>query len=168
MIKKLLFGYAASALVLISCGGSDKEQKAQNSEVPFGNEEEMAEMDDFEAEMDKEMADFEAEIDAELKELDPEIEAEMVMEETNSNKSAETDAALDSYEDYVDEYIVFLKKAQKGDASAMQQYPILMQKANEMNSKIHGMSNEFNSKQLARLTKIAMKLNTAAAEMQDY
>ncbi|MDT0648427.1 hypothetical protein RM545_17175 [Zunongwangia sp. F260] len=165
MKRKLLFGYAASALILISCGDSGKEQKSTDFESQSQYDEEIA---DYEAEMDEEMADFEADFDAEMKELDAEIEKEIGMGETDSNKSAEIDAALDSYEDYVDEYIVFLKKAHKGDASAMQQYPALMQKANDMNSKVQGMSNEFNSKQMARLTEIAMKMNKAAAEMQAY
>lgn len=85
---------------------------------------------------------------------------------TNSNDSDKVDKALDSYEEYIDSYIKFLKKAQKGDNSAMAEYPAMMQKATDMQQKMDDMKNEFSAKQMSRLMKIANKMNTAAMEMQ--
>ena len=83
-----------------------------------------------------------------------------------ANNTSNVDDALSSYEDYVDQYIQFLKKAQKGDNSAMAEYPALMEKATEMQEKMDDMKDEFSAKQMGRLMKIQTKLTNAAIEMQ--
>ncbi len=85
---------------------------------------------------------------------------------STSNDSNKTDEALDSYESYVDQYIKFLKKAQKGDNSAMAEYPALMEKATEMQEKMDDMKSDFSGKQMARMMKIQNKMTMAALEMQ--
>lgn len=85
---------------------------------------------------------------------------------TSSDSSDKVDRALDSYEEYIDSYIKFLKKAQKGDNSAMAEYPAMMQKATDMQQKMDDMKNEFSAKQMSRLMQIVNKMNTAAMEMQ--
>lgn len=85
---------------------------------------------------------------------------------TSSDSSDKVDKALDSYEEYIDSYIKFLKKVQKGDNSAMADYPEMMQKATDMQQKMDDMKNEFSSKQMSRMMKIVNKMNTAAMEMQ--
>jgi hypothetical protein len=83
---------------------------------------------------------------------------------TDSNEKV--DKALDSYEAYVDQYIIFLKKAHNGDNSAMAEYPSLMQKAAKMQENMDDMKDEFSGKQMARMMKIQTKLTNAALEMQ--
>lgn len=96
-----------------------------------------------------------------------EVEEEPKKEVASTSKSSDkVDEALDSYEDYVDQYIKFLKKAQNGDNSAMAEYPSLMQKATDMQEKIDGMKDDFSPKQMSRMMKIVNKMNTAAMEMQ--
>ena len=85
---------------------------------------------------------------------------------STSNSNGKMDKALDSYEDYVDEYIKFLKKSSNGDISAMSEYPELMEKATKMQQKIQGMNNDFTTKQLARMMKIQTKMTNAALELQ--
>ena len=89
------------------------------------------------------------------------------LEENNNSdiENNETDEALDSYEDYVDQYLKFLKKASNGNASAMSEYLALMQKAIKMQQKIQGMSNDFTTKQMTRMMKIQIKMTNAALEM---
>lgn len=83
-----------------------------------------------------------------------------------SSANSDVDEALDSYEAYVDQYIKFLKKAQKGDNTAMSEYPSLMQKANTMNQKLDAMQNEFNAAQMGRMMEIQQKMTNAAMAMQ--
>lgn len=85
---------------------------------------------------------------------------------SSSNDSDKVDKALDSYEAYVDQYIKFLKKAQKGDNSAMAEYPSLMQKATDMQEKMDDMKDDFSAKQMGRMMKIQTKMTNAAIEMQ--
>ena len=46
------------------------------------------------------------------------------------------DSQLKVYSDFVDEYIALMKKANKGDASAMQKYPALMKKAEKSSKEL--------------------------------
>jgi hypothetical protein len=65
------------------------------------------------------------------------IEKEPLTEEVNSNVKATStdtkniDKMLDDYEEYVDKYIVYAKKIQTGDMSAMKEYTEIMEKAND-------------------------------------
>lgn len=51
---------------------------------------------------------------------------------TNSN----IDKMLDDYEKFVDQYVEYLLKATKGDATAMAEYPSLMKKAEELDNSL--------------------------------
>ena len=50
---------------------------------------------------------------------------------SSSSGSEDWDALLTSYERYVDKYISYVKKAAKGDMTALAEYPSLMEKAQE-------------------------------------
>ena len=104
----------------------------------------------------------------EIEETNSELNSISEMDElsSESNSNIEIDEALNSYEEYVDQYITFLKKAQKGDISAMAEYPSLMQKANEANEKLENMKDDFSSSQISRMMKIQTKMTNAALEMQ--
>lgn len=51
--------------------------------------------------------------------------------ETVSTDTKNVDKMLDDYEEYVDKYIVYAKKIQTGDMSAMKEYTEIMEKAND-------------------------------------
>ena len=76
---------------------------------------------------------------------------------------------LDDYEDYVDEYIKFYKKAMEGDNSALTQYPALMQKATALQQSMAKAqnNNELSATQIQRMMKIQTKMTNAALEMQN-
>lgn len=78
-----------------------------------------------------------------------------------SSSSSDWDSALDEYEEYVDEYIKFYKKAMDGDMSAMSEYASLLEKAQSMYDKLDGAQGEMTAEQLARLNKIQMKMVNA-------
>ena len=76
---------------------------------------------------------------------------------------------LDDYEEYVDEYIKFYKKAMKGDNSAMADYPAMMEKATALQTSMANAqsNNELSTTQIQRMMKIQMKMTNAALEMQN-
>ncbi len=83
--------------------------------------------------------------------------------ENSSNKDNNWDKLLNNYDNYVTEYVKLYKKAMEGDASALQDYPNLMAKAEELqNSLVEAQnSNSLNSSQLKRMMKIQNKMLNA-------
>lgn len=81
---------------------------------------------------------------------------------SNSNKfSSEWDKVLDSYEKYIDQYAKLYKKAQAGDMSAMTEYTSMLEKANDLSSKLNGAKSDMSAAQIARFTKLQSKLISA-------
>ena len=93
-------------------------------------------------------------------------EDEDIAVSSSSSSSQDWDAMLDSYEEYVDNYISLLKKAANGDKSAMAEYPALMKKAQEFSNKMKNAQGSMSASQLARYTKISTKMLKAAQEMR--
>lgn len=85
---------------------------------------------------------------------------------SSSSGSQDWNALLNSYEQYVDKYISFAKKAANGDMSAMSEYPALMEKAREFSNKLSGAQGEMSASQWARYMKITSKMTQAAAAMR--
>lgn len=82
-----------------------------------------------------------------------------------SSGSEDWDALLDSYEQYVDKYASFAKKAAKGDMNALSEYPALLQKAQNLSKKLQNAKGEMSPSQLERYARISNKLLQAASEM---
>lgn len=93
-------------------------------------------------------------------------EDEDIAVSSSSSSSQDWDAMLDSYEEYVDNYISLLKKAANGDRSAMAEYPALMKKAQEFSNEMKNAQGSMSASQLARYTKISTKMLKAAQEMR--
>ncbi|MCS3532069.1 DUF6591 domain-containing protein [Chryseobacterium sp. JUb7] len=74
----------------------------------------------------EELASTETSSLAETEPLSDDIKAETVSTDTKN-----IDKMLDDYEEYVDKYIVYAKKIQTGDMSAMKEYTEIMEKAND-------------------------------------
>ena len=85
---------------------------------------------------------------------------------TSSSDFEDWDALLNAYENYVDKYISYMKKAAKGDMTALAEYPSLMEKAQEFSEKLQNAQGEMSSSQLARFNKINMKMANAANKMR--
>lgn len=85
----------------------------------------------------------------------------------SSSGSQDWDELLESYEEYVDKYISYLKKASKGDMTALSEYPALMQKAQNFSDKMKNAESSMSASQWARYNKITMKMLEAAKEMDD-
>lgn len=67
------------------------------------------------------------------------------------------DELLDSYEEFVDEYISLMKKAQDGDMDAISEYTTYMQKAQELGKKFSKAQGNMSTEQWARYTQILNK-----------
>lgn len=83
---------------------------------------------------------------------------------SSSSGSQDWDALLNSYEQYVDKYISYMKKAAKGDMSALAEYPALMEKAQEFSEKMENAQGDMSASQWARYIKITNKMTKAAQE----
>ncbi len=94
------------------------------------------------------------------------IESDASDYSTTSSESEDWDALLNAYEDYVDKYISYMKKAAKGDMTALAEYPSLMEKAQEFSEKLKNAQGEMSGSQLARYNKITMKMANAANKMR--
>ncbi|MCH5176599.1 MAG: hypothetical protein J1F25_01160 [Prevotellaceae bacterium] len=75
------------------------------------------------------------------------------------------DAMLNSYEQYVNQYIKYIKKAADGDLSALAEYTELMQQAQELSEQLEQAKNEMSASQMSRYLKITQKMAEAAANM---
>jgi hypothetical protein len=73
------------------------------------------------------------------------------------------DSILNSYEKYINQYIALMKKAKNGDASAMTEYPSMMEKATDFADKLENASDDLSPTQTARFLKLQTKLTNAAA-----
>ncbi len=78
---------------------------------------------------------------------------------SNTSSGEDWDSVLDSYESYVNKYVSLMKKANAGDASAMSEYPSMMQEAQELSEKLSNAQGELSSAQVARYLKITKKMS---------
>lgn len=83
---------------------------------------------------------------------------------SSDSGSEDWDALLDSYEQYVDEFIDFAQKAANGDQGAISQYLELMRKAQECSEKLRKAKDEMSIEQSQRLNEINMKFLNAQAK----
>ena len=75
--------------------------------------------------------------------------------------SSQWDQVFDSYEKYIDQCAKLYKKAQAGDMSAMTEYASMLEKANDLSSKLDNAKSEMSADQMARFTKLQSKLISA-------
>lgn len=85
---------------------------------------------------------------------------------SDSAGSSDWDSLLDTYEQYVDKYISCVKKAANGDATALVEYPSLLEKAQELSNKLQDAQGNMSSSQLDRYMQITNKMAQAAQEMR--
>lgn len=81
--------------------------------------------------------------------------------EESKNSAVSLDEALSEYENMVEEYVKFAKKAASGDLSALTSYGSLLEKAESVSEKLEKAKGDMNSKQLKRLLRIQEKMTEA-------
>lgn len=106
---------------------------------------------------------------SDIKEDSDTEDAEDYEEESEDNISTETttnwDKVLDDYESLVNSYLLVAEKAKNGDASAVAEYPNILEKAQSMSSQLGDAKEEMTFKQVARYTKINAKITKATLTM---
>lgn len=88
-------------------------------------------------------------------------------DEISSSDSEDWDDMLESYEEYVDQYISCLKKASSGDMNALSEYPALLEKAQEFSEKMENAQGGMSASQWAKYNEITQKMLKAAQEMNE-
>lgn len=83
----------------------------------------------------------------------------------SSSDDEDWDAVLDSYEEYVNNYISLLKKAKDGDMDALSEYPSILENAQELSEKLQNAKGSMSSSQMSRYAKITTNMTKAAASM---
>jgi hypothetical protein len=100
-------------------------------------------------------------------EISSEENDEDEISDASASDSEDWDALLESYEEYVDKYISYMKKAAKGDMNALSEYPALLEKAQEFSEKMQNAQGVMSSSQWSRYIKITNKMTKAAQEMSN-
>jgi hypothetical protein len=75
--------------------------------------------------------------------------------------SVKWDKTLDSYDEYVNQYVKLIKKINQGDTSIMTEYAEMMEKANDFSNKLNNAGNDLSTSQMTRFMKIQTKLASA-------
>lgn len=96
-----------------------------------------------------------------ISESDPSVASS----EEEGQANEDWDAVLKSYETYIDNYIALMKKAKTGDASALSDYPAMMQNATDLQTKLGSAENQLSTSQMAKFLELQNKLVKAASEM---
>ncbi|MFN8323981.1 MAG: DUF6591 domain-containing protein [Chitinophagales bacterium] len=86
-------------------------------------------------------------------------------ESSASSGSQDWDKLLKDYEEYTDQYIALMKKVKKNDASAISEYPGILEKAGELEDDLKKGESKLSSEQMSKMLKIQTKLASAAMEM---
>lgn len=99
--------------------------------------------------------------------VDEDVEDEDYDENDSSSSTNEDwDALLKSYEQFVDKYIAYMKKAAKGDTNALSEYPSLLEKAEEFGNKLEHGEDYMSASQWAKYMKITQKMLSAASNIE--
>ncbi len=145
-----LISITLSAVFLISCGKSDKKSTENESE-------------DYVV-VDDESSDYSigSSYSSSVSTDDDETSNTTFSE---SSSDEDWDDILNSYEKFANEYIALLKKAAKGDASALSKYTDYLQEAESFANKLNSASGNISSAQLARFNRIQQKIVSAASSV---
>lgn len=74
------------------------------------------------------------------------------------SKGNKVDSMLESYDEYVTEYVTYMRKASKGNMSALSEYPKLLEQAQDLSSKIEECKGEMTTDQWNRFNEITAKM----------
>lgn len=88
--------------------------------------------------------------------------SEATAQSSATAKASDWDSILDSYEKYVDDYIVLMKKVKAGDMDAMTESLSMMQTCTTLSKKLQGADGSLTPEQMSRYVKITSKMASAA------
>lgn len=135
-----------SALLLSGCSKSKSSDSDNNSDETYF---EVTNSDDM---------------NAEATSSDDNEDSETSFSSSDSNDE-DWDEVLNSYDKFADKYIALLKKASKGDVSAVADYAEYMEEAESFSEKLQNASSDLSASQLSRFNKIHQKIIKAASSV---
>lgn len=166
MFKKI-FMVATAGLLITSCGGGNSNNDNSYSEDETTDFSEIIDATEDALEEFEGVTESLGAMEEVVENIDVETEEEAEEEtSTTSTASNDFDEVLDSYEEYVDQYVSYMKKAANGDMSALAEYPALMEKAQEVSKKLEDSKDEMTAAQASRYVQITNKMTAAATQMQ--
>lgn len=166
MFKKI-FMVATAGLLITSCGGGNSNNDNSYSEDETTDFSEVIDATEDALEEFEGVTESLGAMEEVVENIDVETEEEAEEEtSTTSTASNDFDEVLDSYEEYVDQYVSYMKKAANGDMSALAEYPALMEKAQEVSKKLEDSKDEMTAAQASRYVQITNKMTAAATQMQ--
>ena len=160
---------ATAGLLITSCGGGNSNNDNSYSEDETTDFSEVIDATEDALEEFEGVTESLGAIEEVVENIDIETEEEAEEEEetsTTSSASNDFDEVLDSYEEYVDQYVSYMKKAANGDMSALTEYPALMEKAQEVSKKLEDSKDEMSAAQASRYMQITNKMTAATTQMQ--
>lgn len=87
-------------------------------------------------------------------------EEQQFAEASYESDSDDWNSILDSYEQYVNNYVRLMRKASAGDASALAEYGSMLQEAQELSRKLSNAQGELSSAQWSRYLSITNKMTS--------
>lgn len=158
---------ATAGLLITSCGGGNSNNDNSYSEDETTDFSEIIDATEDALEEFEGVTESLGAMEEVVENIDVETEEEAEEEtSTTSTASNDFDEVLDSYEEYVDQYVSYMKKAANGDMSALAEYPALMEKAQEVSKKLEDSKDEMTAAQASRYVQITNKMTAAATQMQ--
>lgn len=95
--------------------------------------------------------------DADMADSDTDVESDDI-------SSGDVDELINTYSEYVDKYIKFMKKVANGDLSAMTEYTSLLKKAQEIDEKLKDVKGDMTTAQMNKFLGIQKKMLSAMQE----
>lgn len=165
--KSTVLAVVLISIFYISCGGnSDHKDKDQSAdETALTSKSLASDIAEISADTERTIASLNSENDHDADEESENVEEEIVTTTSSSKGSENWDALLKSYEDYIDHYVVLMKKAKNGDLNAIAQYAEYMQKATDLQEKIENAKEDLTGLQVAKFLKLQTKLMKVIGEM---
>ena len=165
--KSIVFAVILISAIHISCGGnSDHKDKAQLAdETELTSKSLASDIAEISDDTERTVASLNSENDHDADEESDSAEEETVKTASSSKGSENWDALLKSYEDYIDHYVVLMKKAKNGDLNAIAQYAEYMQKATDLQEKIEDAQGDLSISQSAKFLKLQSKLLKTITEI---
>lgn len=158
---------ATAGLLITSCGGGNSNNDNSYSEDETTDFSEVIDATEDALEEFEGVTESLGAMEEVVENIDVETEEEAEEEtSTTSTASNDFDEVLDSYEEYVDQYVSYMKKAANGDMSALTEYPALMEKAQEVSKKLEDSKDEMSAAQASRYMQITNKMTAVATQMQ--
>lgn len=167
-ITLILSVLAIATALLLSCSKSEDRSTSDTSsdfdetEESYSDEYYSSSTSSYESESDSES---DSETESYYSDDEDSDDEDSDSSDDTSDESEDWDEVLKAYEEFADEYIALLKRAQKGDASALADYAEYVEKAQSFADKLSSASGQMTASNITKFNRIQQKILKAAASV---